>query len=205
MSEEQESIEHEVFVLFENAERKLKKINEEVQGKKSQVVIELARDLEGKIPTDTICNEIVKRLPRSIASERLIRDCLDLKYKQKEKAEIARKQKKKKIQESSDGLAASMPLKLAEGKTIVVAHNVNGKSTEEYTSNQSSNGYNLPLDNNTNIKPFEQVGLDNQLHEVLPASAYTWEFEIHFLKQEILDYFGEEYISIKDGLDQHQG
>jgi hypothetical protein len=242
MSEDQDPIERQVSFLFESALDKLGKIDERSQKEKSQVVMELARDLEGKIPTDTICKEIVKRLPRGIASERLIRDCLDEKYKQIQWVENARKQKKKKIQESSEDPAAPMPLnseEKLEGKTIVMAHYVNGKSTEEHTSNLPSKHNNLLPDNNTNTlvtKISEQVGLENQFQQVLPECSNCLrlstenrelmealektqlttadkvksasqeddilEFEIHLLKQEVLDYFGTDgdskiWVSVK--------
>jgi hypothetical protein len=60
---------------------------------KSKIVQELARDLEGKIPTDEISLEITHQLHGRV-SERLIHDCLDEKYKKKHRIENARKQKK---------------------------------------------------------------------------------------------------------------
>jgi hypothetical protein len=73
----------------------------------------LAKNLEGKIPTDTISIEIINQL-RGQVSERFIRECLDEKYKQKVRVENARKQKYQIRQEEEDKasgkLAAVTPL-----------------------------------------------------------------------------------------------
>jgi hypothetical protein len=73
----------------------------------------LAKNLEGKIPTDTISIEIINQL-RGQVSERFIRECLDEKYKQKVRVENARKQKYQTRQEEEDKasgkLAAVTPL-----------------------------------------------------------------------------------------------
>jgi hypothetical protein len=52
----------------------------------------LAKDLEGKIPTDTISVEIVNQL-RGRVSQQFIHNCLEMKYKQKHRIENAKKQK----------------------------------------------------------------------------------------------------------------
>lgn len=81
----------------------------------------MAKDLEGKIATDSISNEIVHQL-RGKISETLIRS-LDEKYKEKHRVGNARKQKKK--HESTDDLAASVPLNngdidVQENKKIII-------------------------------------------------------------------------------------
>ena len=83
----------------------------------------MAKNLEGKIRTDTICVEIVNQL-RGQVSERFIRECLDEKYKEKVRVENARKQRPKKDKET-DKLAAVTPLNQQE----VVAVDANGRTS----------------------------------------------------------------------------
>jgi len=84
----------EITLLFEDARDKLDKADKEAGKKKKEIVVELAKNLEGKIPTDTICMKIVERLD-GIVSDSLIRDCLCEKYKQEYRRRNAKKQKKK--------------------------------------------------------------------------------------------------------------
>ncbi len=100
----------EVSGLFEDARDELEKIDANAERQKKEIVIDLAKDLEGKIPTDTICMEIINQL-RGQVKERTVRACLDEKYKQKSQSENAKKQNRQQQQEvgSSDGSAASMP------------------------------------------------------------------------------------------------
>jgi len=82
----------EISSCFQTARQKLDKVDADTKEKKTQIVKDLAKDLEGKIRTDSICNEIVHQL-RGKVSERLIRSCLDEKYKETHRVENARKQK----------------------------------------------------------------------------------------------------------------
>ena len=86
-------------------------IKEQTSKKKKDVVVDLAKDLEGKIPIDTISSTIVNRLD-GLVSERFIHECLDEKYKQKHKVKNAKKQKKKQVE--NNNLAAVTPLKQTE-------------------------------------------------------------------------------------------
>jgi hypothetical protein len=97
----------------------------EAQAKKakSQIVQELARDLEGKIPTDEISSEIIHQLHGRV-SQRLIHDCLDEKYKKKHRVENAQKQKKNQEQDSA---ALNKPVPL--NSKIVI--NTSGEQTVE--------------------------------------------------------------------------
>ena len=83
----------EISLFFEDAKAKLDKIDAQKQKEKKQIITQLAKDLEGKIATDTISIEIVVQL-RGKVSERFIHNCLEEKYKQKRRVENARKQKK---------------------------------------------------------------------------------------------------------------
>jgi hypothetical protein len=138
MTKQQDSIglEEKVALLFENARTELDAIDELAQEDKQKVVKDLAKHLEGMIQRDTICIEIVNQL-RGRVSERFIRECLEDKYKQPQKMQNARKQKKKLSQEQGrdKSLAALAPLNWekeeAENKEIVVTQSTNGSSIEE--------------------------------------------------------------------------
>ena len=80
-------------VFVEEAKAKLDKIEGQAKKEKRQVTIDLAKDLEGKIPIDSISVEIVTQLCGRI-SESFIHQCLDDKYKQKHRVENAKKTKK---------------------------------------------------------------------------------------------------------------
>jgi hypothetical protein len=121
------SNEKEISLCVQAAIEKLDRVDADAKEKKTQIVQDLAKDLEKKIPTDRICNEIVHQL-RGKVSERLIRGCLDEKYKDNRRVENARKQKKK--HQSTDDLAAPLPLNhQPEKKKIVI--NTSGKEVAE--------------------------------------------------------------------------
>jgi hypothetical protein len=82
----------ETSLLFEDAIEKLDKIDVQANDSKKQIIINLAKNLEGKIPTDIISMEITDQL-RGRVSPSFIRECLDEKYKVKFRAENAKKQK----------------------------------------------------------------------------------------------------------------
>jgi len=87
-------IEEELSAVFEEAKSKLDSIDIRGKNEKKQVIVQLAKDLEGKVPTYTISIEIVNQL-RGRVSERFIHECLDDKYKQKYRAENAKKRRNK--------------------------------------------------------------------------------------------------------------
>lgn len=138
MTKEQDCIglEEKMALLFENARIELDAIDELAQEDKKKVVKDLAKCLEGMIRTDTICVEIVNQL-RGKVSERFIRECLEDKYKQQQKMQNARMQKKKRLQEQghNDSLAALTPLNQeqeeTENKEIVITQNIDGCSIED--------------------------------------------------------------------------
>lgn len=94
--------------LFNDARDELQKVDFDANETKKQIITKLAKDLEGKIPEETISVEIVSQLHDQI-SERFIRECLPEKYKQKYRVKNAKKQKKKSKQEESK-LAVLPPL-----------------------------------------------------------------------------------------------
>jgi hypothetical protein len=120
LTEFKERQEQEINYLFDDARKELAKVDENAKELKKDIVKKLAKKLEGKIPTDTICIEIVTQLkgptPEKV-SERFIRECLDEKYKQKHKVENAKKKKKQK-QEENNNLAAETPLDNNEVITV---------------------------------------------------------------------------------------
>jgi hypothetical protein len=82
----------EISSLFEDAREKLDKIGVQATESKKQIVIDLAKTLEEKIPIDTIAMKIVKQLRKRV-SRRFIHQCLDEKYKQKGRVKNAKTQK----------------------------------------------------------------------------------------------------------------
>src|SRR5947209_687615 len=104
-----ESNQEEISLCFQAAIDKLDKVDAEAEKEKRQIVRDLAKDLEGKIPMNGICNEIVHQLRGKKVSERTIRNCLDEKYKENYRVKNARKQKRK-CHENTEDLAALMPL-----------------------------------------------------------------------------------------------
>jgi hypothetical protein len=122
----EESYDETISSLFQDAVVKLDKVDAQAKESKKQIIIDLAKSLEGKIPTDTICIEIINQL-RGQVSERFIRECLDEKYKQKVRVENARKQKYQIRQEEEDKasgkLAAVTPLNQdeeEENKKVII-------------------------------------------------------------------------------------
>ena len=55
MTANNEFIEQEISSLFKDVRDKLDRIDEDANKSKTEVVIKLAKDLEGKIPKDSIC------------------------------------------------------------------------------------------------------------------------------------------------------
>ncbi len=108
--------------LKAEAKKAKSKIKTETKKAKSQTVQEYSVDLMGKIPNDEICSEITRRLDGRV-SPRLIRDCLDEKFKKKHRVENARKQKRK--EKDLAALNKTVPLKLG----VVVGNS--GKQTVE--------------------------------------------------------------------------
>jgi hypothetical protein len=106
-------IEKDIVLLVENAIEKLNIVKENTQKGNKMIVINLAKDLEGIIPMNNICKEIINRLHGRL-SPRTIRKYLDEKYKVKSRVENARKQKN-----NQSSLAALGPLN-NNGGTIVV-------------------------------------------------------------------------------------
>ena len=142
----------EISNLFQDAIVKLEKIKAYANQQKKQVVIELAKNLEGKIATDTICMEIVTQL-RGQVSDGFVRECLDEKYKQKHRIVNARKQKKKQDyleeKDAIDKLAEVTPLNSEPENGKIILVEATGQSVVE---RKGDNNYKkLPaMDNDDN-------------------------------------------------------
>jgi hypothetical protein len=84
----------EISACFKAAKEKIEKVDADAEKKKTQIVQDLAKSLEGKIPTERICNEIVHQMQGN-PSPTLIRASLDEKYNEKSRVQNALKRKKK--------------------------------------------------------------------------------------------------------------
>jgi hypothetical protein len=123
-------IEEQLCAVFEEAKSKLDNIDARAKNEKKQVIIQLAKHLEGKVPTDTISIEIVNQL-RGIVSERFIHECLDSKYKQKYRAENAKKRKSKEEEKGKEEKLAALPLLNHETERKVIVIDNEGRSEVE--------------------------------------------------------------------------
>jgi hypothetical protein len=115
LSDIKDSSEQEITALFEDAREKLNKMEKQAEQKKKEIVINLAQKLEGKIRTDTISREIVKRL-RGQVHEGFVRECLPAKYKLIYRVKNARKQKRQLEPTVNDKLARVTTLNQCEEK-----------------------------------------------------------------------------------------
>lgn len=120
MSQTPNLIDEGISVLVDDAITKLDKVDAQAKQEKKQIIIQLAKDLEGKIPTETISIKIVNQL-RGRVSERFVHNCLEEKYKQKHRVENARKQKQAAI--DIENLAAISPLNEEDEKEAITIDN----------------------------------------------------------------------------------
>ena len=133
--------ENEIFLCFQVARKKLDKVDADAKKEKIQIVRDLARALEGKIPTDRIAVEIVHQL-RGKVSERLIHGCLDEKYKCKYIVDNAKKQKHRK-RITNENLAAPVPLEqqVQKGEIMVDRAGNEVVPISAHDTNYNSFGY----------------------------------------------------------------
>ena len=101
--------------LFDEARDNLKKVNTSARKQKKQIVVDLAKDLEGKIAKDSISTEIATQL-RGQVSPGFIRECLGEEYKQKHRISNARKRQKLQQEPESSEKLARLPLLNQEAK-----------------------------------------------------------------------------------------
>jgi hypothetical protein len=220
MASNDETNEAEVSLLFEDAKAKLDKIDALTQKEKKQIVKDLANNLEGKIPTDTISIEIVNQL-RGRVSERFIHECLDEKYKQKHLVDNAKKQKRQQDrQDGNENLAALPPLNQearnkevdSDGRSVkeknqVPSKTVNTSITDStFHTRASSQRLELKKQANDDLKEcssckelcFENLELKEALEKATPLvtadkvfTASSLSTSIHDNHQEVADDFLE--------------
>src|SRR5215472_3032038 len=138
--------EEEISSCFQAARQKLDKVDADAKEKKTQIVKDLAKDLEGKIRTDSIFTEIVHQLHGKV-SEKLIRRCLDEKYKETHRVKNARKQKP---HENTKDLARTVPLEqekskqqiatTQDGKTVILNDTSSDTGVNELHGQSKRNG-----------------------------------------------------------------
>jgi hypothetical protein len=126
--QQKQKIEKELYTVFEEAKSKLDNIDRQAKNEKKLVIVQLAKDLEGKVPTDTISIEIVNQLHGKV-SERFIHECLDNKYKQKYRAENAKKRKTR--EKGNEVNLAAVALLNNESKRRVITIDAKGRSRFE--------------------------------------------------------------------------
>jgi hypothetical protein len=170
----------EISTCFEAAIKKLDKVESDAEKKKSEIVRELARDLEGKMPTDEIAAEIVHQL-RGRISERRIYECLEgeqyAKYKKKHRVENARKRQGRKDQAE---LAAEPQLKeevavQASGQETVLKPT---RSPEENLVKTQGEGSGSGIDTGTS-PPQPKCGANDRINVEISGSTAV-EFSVPF-------------------------
>ena len=98
MINDEYNVDKEVTALFNNAKDKIRVVENDSVRQKKQIVMELAKNLEGRIATNTICIEIKHQLRGAGVSDRHIEECLEEKYKQAHRVKNALKRNKSKSQ-----------------------------------------------------------------------------------------------------------
>jgi hypothetical protein len=148
---EPKSNEEEISSCFKAAIEKLDRVEADAEKEKTQIVKDLAKDLEGKIPTDRICNEIVHQLHGKKISPRTIRKCLDKKYKEKHRVENAQKQKS---HENTKDLAAPVPLEQEKPKQQIAATQDCNVIINEPRSDTEAVSERIGTDDNGEAEPY---------------------------------------------------
>jgi hypothetical protein len=126
--------------LFEDTKSKLDNIDKNSKQQKNQVIKDLAKSLEGKIPIDSICVEITNQL-RGRVSESFVRQCLDDKYKQSHRVKNAKKQKNKqtsdKLKENVEKLASVTTLNPEDQNDNIIMVEANGQALVQRKGNDN--------------------------------------------------------------------
>jgi hypothetical protein len=137
--ENSENHDKEISWLFDEARSQLEKIRTYADLQKKQIVRNLAKSLEGKIPIDSICIEITNQL-RGRISESFVRQCLDDKYKQNHRAENAKKQNRKQIpyknKEDIEKLATLTSLNQEDHNDKIIMVEANGQALVKRKGNE---------------------------------------------------------------------
>jgi hypothetical protein len=183
-----ETIDKKISLLCEDARDKLCNIDSNARVKKKQIIIDLAKDLEDKIPTGTISTEIVTQL-RGQISERFIHECLPEKYKQKSRVEHARKQKKN---QAIDKLAAVTPLNPIEEKEKeeknkqAILVDVDGRASIQDNENRelTKDPENVSINKSLKISAYQQQQQSTQDQEIEEESFQEIYQENHNLNED---------------------
>ena len=158
--ENTEAQDREISWLFEEAKSQLDKIENNSKQHKKQVLKELAKSLETKIPLDSTCIEITNQF-RGKISESFVRQSLDNKYKQSHRVENAKKQNKK----QNPSKHSERVEKLASLSTLN-QENRNDKIIVVEASGQSMIQENENTDNDSNKNSFEEKEITNEPHNI---------------------------------------
>ena len=138
--ENSENLDKEISWLFDEARSHLEKIRTNADQQKKQIVRNLAKSLEGKIPIDSICIEITNQLNGRV-SESFVRQCLDDKYKQSHRAENAKKQNRKqtpyKNKEDLEKLATLTSLNQEDHNDKIIMVEANGQALVQREGNDN--------------------------------------------------------------------
>jgi hypothetical protein len=113
----------------------------------------LAKELEGKVETDTISKKIVKQL-KDIVSPSFIRECLDEKYKQKVRVDNAKKKKQRLPKEFK--LATLPVLNQEVKKKEVIVLDVDGRMSIQKDEGEPPSTTTTDLDTMTTDRNFDQ-------------------------------------------------
>jgi hypothetical protein len=181
----------ETSFLFVDAIEKLDKIDVQTKDSKKQIgvraneskkqiVRDLAKNLEGKIPTDTICMEITNHLSGRV-SDRFVRECLDERYKDKVYSDNAKKQHPKK-NKAIDKLAAVTPLNPAVGEEKGIVDVDDSVSIEEKD------------------KPPTTIDFSVMTDKTIVPVSYPQEHKLN----EKTDHSLEEYSSCQEPVDENR-
>jgi hypothetical protein len=184
----------ETSLLFEDAIEKLDKIDVHANDSKKQIVRELAKNLEGKIPTDTISMEITDQL-RGRVSPSFIRECLDEKYKVKFRAENAKKQKPI----PQRGLVLAPVVALKQQKEL---EEVTEQETIEKVDTIVDTGDKISIEEKKKDEPSTTIDFSVMTNKTIIPVSYQQQQE-HQLKAKT--YLGlEEYSSCKEPVEENR-
>jgi hypothetical protein len=135
-----ETYDNEISWLFDESRSQLEKIENNSRHQKKQVIKDLAKSLEGKIPIDSICIEITNQLKGKV-SESFVRQCLDDKYKQSYRARNGKKQNNKqtsdKRTENVEKLASVTTLNEEDHNDKIIMVEANGQALVQRKGNDN--------------------------------------------------------------------
>lgn len=178
MVNDENNLDNEVSALFNNAREKIKVVENNSVHQKKQIIIELAKSLEGRIVTNTICIEIKHQLCGVGVSDRHIEECLEEKYKQAHRVRNASKRNRSKSEsiQQMENSAAIPRLNQQEDDLMEIDEEEKIAMNKEPLENivETSNGQILILndterdqsiDSNLSKKPSAKANTEVQMKE----------------------------------------